>query len=194
MPIKPENRARYPKDWRGIRLAILVRAGHRCEGSPDFPDCRASNGHHKSAGDIEAGGLANTGEAVFGKPAGPAPSGEPISSVDLVNLETLLSDAGVVPQDVKAQFGVLRLAALTVPQWDDVVRWVIARAAERGIVLQPVAHSPEAPLDETPSALDVARGITERIGNGRGGLFAEASSDSSFADLKSDLPWEDHPT
>jgi len=44
MPIKPENRDRYPKYWPAIRQAILDRAGHRCEGSPMYPDCRASNG------------------------------------------------------------------------------------------------------------------------------------------------------
>lgn len=43
MPIKPENRRRYPPHWRDIRAAILDRAGHRCEGSPDYPDCRAEN-------------------------------------------------------------------------------------------------------------------------------------------------------
>lgn len=31
MPIKPENRHRYPPNWRAIRAAILERAGHRCE-------------------------------------------------------------------------------------------------------------------------------------------------------------------
>lgn len=31
MPIKPENRARYPKDWPEIRARILQRAGMRCE-------------------------------------------------------------------------------------------------------------------------------------------------------------------
>jgi 5-methylcytosine-specific restriction endonuclease McrA len=31
MPIKPENRSRYPKDWRQIRAAILKRARSRCE-------------------------------------------------------------------------------------------------------------------------------------------------------------------
>ena len=31
MPIKPENRHRYPPDWRAIRLAILDRAENRCE-------------------------------------------------------------------------------------------------------------------------------------------------------------------
>mgnify|MGYP001602996519 CR=1 FL=1 len=31
MPIKPENKARYPKEWPQIRAAILGRAGHKCE-------------------------------------------------------------------------------------------------------------------------------------------------------------------
>jgi len=44
MPIKPENRTRYPSNWKQIRVEILERASHRCEGSPDYPDCRAENG------------------------------------------------------------------------------------------------------------------------------------------------------
>lgn len=32
MPIKPENKHRYPANWKEIRTAILERAGHRCEG------------------------------------------------------------------------------------------------------------------------------------------------------------------
>ncbi len=32
MPIKPEHRARYPRNWKQIRAAILNRARHRCEG------------------------------------------------------------------------------------------------------------------------------------------------------------------
>lgn len=32
MPIRPENRARYPKDWKAISLRIrFERAGGRCE-------------------------------------------------------------------------------------------------------------------------------------------------------------------
>lgn len=31
MPIKPENKARYPKDWPAIRARILDRAEHKCE-------------------------------------------------------------------------------------------------------------------------------------------------------------------
>lgn len=30
-PIRPENRGRYPADWKTIRARILERAGHRCE-------------------------------------------------------------------------------------------------------------------------------------------------------------------
>ena len=44
MPIKPENKKRYPLNWKTeIRPAILERAGHKCEGSPKYPDCRAKN-------------------------------------------------------------------------------------------------------------------------------------------------------
>lgn len=31
MPIRPENRNRYPKDWKLIRASILQRANNRCE-------------------------------------------------------------------------------------------------------------------------------------------------------------------
>lgn len=37
MPIKPENRALYPKDWPLIRERILIRAANSCE----HPDCGA---------------------------------------------------------------------------------------------------------------------------------------------------------
>jgi 5-methylcytosine-specific restriction endonuclease McrA len=37
VPIKPENRHRYPADWKAIRNRILERAGHHCErcGKPN---------------------------------------------------------------------------------------------------------------------------------------------------------------
>lgn len=38
MPIRPENRARYPKDWDAISRAIRTRAGNRCEA------CGVENG------------------------------------------------------------------------------------------------------------------------------------------------------
>lgn len=37
MPIKPENRTRYPADWQQIRERVLERARWRCE----HPGCRA---------------------------------------------------------------------------------------------------------------------------------------------------------
>lgn len=43
MPIRPENKARYPKDWKAISLEVRKAAGWACEGSPAYPDCRARN-------------------------------------------------------------------------------------------------------------------------------------------------------
>lgn len=38
MPIRPENKARYPKDWQAISASIRERGGHRCEecGVPNY--------------------------------------------------------------------------------------------------------------------------------------------------------------
>jgi 5-methylcytosine-specific restriction endonuclease McrA len=38
MPIKPENKHRYPGNWNEIRAAILKRADHKCEqcGVPNY--------------------------------------------------------------------------------------------------------------------------------------------------------------
>lgn len=45
MPIKPENAARYPKNWKSeVVPRIRARSGNRCEGTDQFPDCRAANG------------------------------------------------------------------------------------------------------------------------------------------------------
>lgn len=49
MPIKPENRARYPGNWKAIVAAVRERSGNRCEGSPKWPDCRAANGEQHPA-------------------------------------------------------------------------------------------------------------------------------------------------
>ena len=43
MPIKAENRAKYPPTWKAIRAVILERAGNNCEGSPLYPECRVRN-------------------------------------------------------------------------------------------------------------------------------------------------------
>mgnify|MGYP000896261121 FL=1 len=45
MPIRPENRSRYPADWKTVIVpAVRERSGNVCEGSPAYPDCRALNG------------------------------------------------------------------------------------------------------------------------------------------------------
>lgn len=31
MPVKPENKSRYPKDWKQIRVSVLERAHNCCE-------------------------------------------------------------------------------------------------------------------------------------------------------------------
>jgi hypothetical protein len=50
----PVDRARYPKNWEEISHYVrFVRGGGRCEGSPDYPDCRAIHGeHHPETGSI----------------------------------------------------------------------------------------------------------------------------------------------
>ncbi len=67
MPIRPENRARYPKNWKAIVAQVRERSGDCCEGSPAFPDCRVSNGAvgyrvagvwHQIGADVEEAGLA----------------------------------------------------------------------------------------------------------------------------------------
>lgn len=60
MPIRPENRARYPKNWKAISLSIRFgRAGGRCEcqgqcGQPhDDGRCAARHGElHPETGSI----------------------------------------------------------------------------------------------------------------------------------------------
>lgn len=39
MPIRQENKARYPKDWKQTRARILTRANNRCE----WPACGVAN-------------------------------------------------------------------------------------------------------------------------------------------------------
>ena len=38
MPIRPENRGRYPGDWKAIVERIRCRSGDCCEGSPALGD------------------------------------------------------------------------------------------------------------------------------------------------------------
>lgn len=38
------DRTLYPPDWEAVSAGVKERAGHRCEGSPAYPDCRAAHG------------------------------------------------------------------------------------------------------------------------------------------------------
>lgn len=49
MPIHPDRMKLYPgggirsPEWQEIRRTILLRAGNCCEGTAQFPHCRAAN-------------------------------------------------------------------------------------------------------------------------------------------------------
>lgn len=49
MPIKPENKARYPKNWPEIRAAILARSGGFCERCGAENHARIARGTGKDA-------------------------------------------------------------------------------------------------------------------------------------------------
>ena len=47
MPIKPENKNRYPKNWKEIRQQILKRANNRCEFCGRINHSMVDNGQGK---------------------------------------------------------------------------------------------------------------------------------------------------
>ena len=47
MPIKPENKGRYPKNWKEIRQQILQCANNRCEFCGRENHSMVDNGHGK---------------------------------------------------------------------------------------------------------------------------------------------------
>lgn len=52
-PIRPENRHRYPADWKEIRKRILYRAEMRCEMYDEAGRCSAEHGKvHPLTGSI----------------------------------------------------------------------------------------------------------------------------------------------
>lgn len=44
MPIRPENKARYPKDWKAVVARVRARSGGQCEFEIDGVRCTARNG------------------------------------------------------------------------------------------------------------------------------------------------------
>lgn len=47
MPIKPENKGRYPTDWKIVSLAIRRRSGGRCECEGECGLHRTNPGHRR---------------------------------------------------------------------------------------------------------------------------------------------------
>ena len=55
MPIRPENKARYPKNWPEISARIRARAGNKCEdcGVPLYPNSKGDAVHAEMPSDVE---------------------------------------------------------------------------------------------------------------------------------------------
>jgi len=119
-------------------------------------------------------------KATFGTVGGvaPLPESEPISPDDVLNLEMLISDAGILPADVKAKFGIPRLASLDLARFNEVQSWIIDQAGARGIELASFAHVPAPDPVANPKAK--ALEIVDRIA-------AERSGGDLLANLKSDV-------
>lgn len=79
MPIRPENKARYPKDWPQIRAMILERAEHKCE------KCKAPNRTRiaRGSGDDEGTYMLDTADVYC------AETGEHIGQTHMSNYEVL---------------------------------------------------------------------------------------------------------
>lgn len=68
MPIRPENKARYPKNWKAISLAIREAAGQKCEKCAAPNGAMIGRGIGRDAGTYWHDGLvrnAETGEALW---------------------------------------------------------------------------------------------------------------------------------
>jgi len=62
MPIRPENRARYPKDWKDIVASVRKRSGDRCEC---LGECgRGTHGTHRCP-NVQGGAAYGSGSKVI---------------------------------------------------------------------------------------------------------------------------------
>jgi len=41
--VMPCDYKEYPSNWKAIRAEVMARAGDKCEGTPQFPDCRVKH-------------------------------------------------------------------------------------------------------------------------------------------------------
>lgn len=131
-------------------------------------------------------------KAAFGPEARVAPAGETISPDDCANLEILLGDAKILPEELKLQFGIARLALLPLARWMEAQDWIHAQAVLRGredvLVSQRIAHRPvAAPPKAEPTAVDIVNGICRDV---IAKNDAESGTKSFFAGMENDLPFE----
>jgi hypothetical protein len=85
MPIKPENRSRYPANWNEIRAAILARAGDCCE------QCKVPNGKRIARGDGPFAGTFQTDDAeVYDAETGESIARVRMSEYQVKNMVTIV--------------------------------------------------------------------------------------------------------
>lgn len=124
-------------------------------------------------------------KAALGRPD--LPPGEVISADDVLSLELLCADAGVGMEELKAHFGVPRLALMPVARWADVMLWLQTAAAVKGRTITPIVRkaAPAAEAPKEPTLTDMARATMERVGVRED---VREGGASLFADLQDDLP------
>lgn len=98
MPIKPENKARYPANWKEIRQAILERAQHQCE------KCKAPNGARiaRGAGKCEGSYITEDGyvsDAETGESLGRARHSEFEARGDWITVVLTIAHLDHVPEN-----------------------------------------------------------------------------------------------
>jgi hypothetical protein len=122
----------------------------------------------------------------FGPEVRVAPTEELISPHDVVNLELMLSDAKVEAGQFKDHLGVARLALLPLARLGEAQGWLIHMAAERGVTLERIAHTPVRPEPKAdPTGREILAGITAEIAAKRD---AESGSRSFFEGMPDDIP------
>jgi hypothetical protein len=178
-----------------------VRLLERCSNAPDLETVfleqrKLLRGMAVSAGAeavdpligrLIAAASKRKGELVLGPSGRVHTDGELISPDDVVNLEILLTDAGVDASHFKSHFQIARVALLPLARLDDAQTFIIDLAAVRGTVIAPFKHVPEkAPPRGAPTGPEILNRLVGQIAEERD---AENPTGSFFAGMKDDLPF-----
>lgn len=122
----------------------------------------------------------------FGPERRVAPSAELISVDDVANLELLLFDAKVPPEELKERFAIARLSLLPLEEWKIAQRWVISRSAVAPESLQVFEHVP--PREEPKGPPTAPEQLNALIGEIASKRDAESGSRSFFDGMEDDIP------